>query len=421
MKQFIFPIFDEHDAIIGQGFIADGLFLTAAHVLNQSSAAYIFYDGHPFVFAKEEPLLIGPTEKDYKDASSLDVAVFSFKGAESPLNLSDKTLENNATYTLRYMKEVLEVLDDSDVIAKSEIKEEVKNAQPLMQTEGNYFYCDCVASEGTSGSPLLNGGDVVGIMHGGDGKGLCAFLSMPGLIKEINAHLKKSQINIALGIATKAYAGHNDKHGYPLVLHALAIGLMGESEEEKAVGFLYNVVQATEYTFEELIASDLSQEVKNAIMLLTHENGCFPREYIERIINSGDDIALNVKHNEILYFRDFCKKHALYWIFDRRLDLDEKIEFAWDQRHGIAPTEEFWGEIEPFIAECIKPIRILLVDKDDNGRDFYLWTSKPITDLKTLETNIFICFGFDYKAEADKKEENRYYFKLAKNTQEFKG
>lgn len=40
----------------------------------------------------------------------------------------------------------------------------------------NYFYCNCERFDGSSGSPLLKDNEVVGIMHGGNNSGLCAFL-----------------------------------------------------------------------------------------------------------------------------------------------------------------------------------------------------------------------------------------------------
>ena len=53
---------------------------------------------------------------------------------------------------------------------------------------GNYFVCECVRHEGSSGSPLLNNNDVVGIMHGGYGNDECVFLSASAIIKALKEH-----------------------------------------------------------------------------------------------------------------------------------------------------------------------------------------------------------------------------------------
>ena len=60
-------------------------------------------------------------------------------------------------------------------------------------------------------------------------------------------------IDIALRIATTAHAGQTDRDGYPVILHPLAVGLMGHTDEEKIAGFLHDVVEDTSYTFNDLL------------------------------------------------------------------------------------------------------------------------------------------------------------------------
>ena len=47
-------------------------------------------------------------------------------------------------------------------------------------------------------------------------------------------------IDIALRIATTAHAGQLDRDGHPVILHPLAVGLMGKTDEEKIAGFLHD-------------------------------------------------------------------------------------------------------------------------------------------------------------------------------------
>ena len=91
-------------------------------------------------------------------------------------------------------------------------------------------------------------------------------------------------IDIALHIATTAHAGQLDRDGHPVILHSLAVGLMGKTDEEKIAGFLHDVVEDTDYTFDDL---------------LTHEPGTDYDAYVQAIINSGNPIALQVKYNDL--------------------------------------------------------------------------------------------------------------------------
>lgn len=106
-------------------------------------------------------------------------------------------------------------------------------------------------------------------------------------------------IDIALQIATHAHAGQLDRDGYPVILHPLTVGLMGHTDEEKMAGFLHDVVEDTDYTFEDLLNQGIPTGVVNALRLLTHQKGTPYFDYVQAIIDSGNPIALQVKYNDL--------------------------------------------------------------------------------------------------------------------------
>lgn len=106
-------------------------------------------------------------------------------------------------------------------------------------------------------------------------------------------------IDIALQIATKAHAGQLDKDGYPVILHPLTVGLMGTTDEERMAGFLHDVVEDTEYTFDDLSQAGIPDGVVNALRLLTHTKDVSYSDYVQHIIDSGNPIALQVKYNDL--------------------------------------------------------------------------------------------------------------------------
>lgn len=116
-------------------------------------------------------------------------------------------------------------------------------------------------------------------------------------------------IDIALRIATTAHAGQLDCDGYPAILHPLAVGLMGHTDDEKVAGFLHDVVEDSHYTFDDLLREGVPTGVVNALRLLTHEKGASYDDYLQRIIDSGNPIALQVKRNDLEHNYERGKAH----------------------------------------------------------------------------------------------------------------
>lgn len=106
-------------------------------------------------------------------------------------------------------------------------------------------------------------------------------------------------IDLALRIATAAHAGQLDRDGYPVILHPLTVGLMGHTDEEKIAGFLHDVVEDSDITFDDLLKEGIPTGIVNAVRLLTYEKGTDYFEYVQRIIDSGNPIALQVKYNDL--------------------------------------------------------------------------------------------------------------------------
>ena len=116
---------------------------------------------------------------------SYDLAVYNFKGVESPLTLSSYLPQIGDVLSSHCM---VEVAEGTSIFADRRIILDTTPAYPIGAVQGNYFVCECVRHEGSSGSPLLNNNDVVGIMHGGYGNDECVFLSASAIIKALKEH-----------------------------------------------------------------------------------------------------------------------------------------------------------------------------------------------------------------------------------------
>ena len=74
-----------------------------------------------------------------------------------------------------------------------------------------------------------------------------------------------STLEKAIQIATEAHKGQLDKSGKDYIGHPLRVMEMGNTEEEKIVGVLHDVVEDTEWTFEALEAEGFSKQIIDAL------------------------------------------------------------------------------------------------------------------------------------------------------------
>lgn len=108
-------------------------------------------------------------------------------------------------------------------------------------------------------------------------------------------------IEDALRIAIDAHEGQKDLDGKPVILHPIAVGLAGKNREEMIAGFLHDVVEDTDLTFEDLLQMGVDQEIVDALRLLCHDKGTDYYDYVQRIIDSGNTIAFSVKRNDLTH------------------------------------------------------------------------------------------------------------------------
>ena len=93
-------------------------------------------------------------------------------------------------------------------------------------------------------------------------------------------------IEDALSLAVDAHDGQKDLDGNPVILHPITVGLAGRNREEIIAGLLHDVVEDTNYTFDDL---------------LTHTDDLSYNEYVKRIAESGNSIAIHVKYNDLCH------------------------------------------------------------------------------------------------------------------------
>jgi (p)ppGpp synthase/HD superfamily hydrolase len=99
----------------------------------------------------------------------------------------------------------------------------------------------------------------------------------------------------ALGIVAKAFKDKLDKGGQPYFLHCLRVAEEQTSTTRKIIGILHDLVEDTEWTFEELLEKGFGLSVIVPLKLLTHDNVAQTyEEYIEAISKNEDARAVKM-------------------------------------------------------------------------------------------------------------------------------
>ena len=108
-----------------------------------------------------------------------------------------------------------------------------------------------------------------------------------------------NDIEKALFVALAAHKGQQDLDGNPAILHPITVALAGRTDKEKIVGLLHDVVEDTDYTFDDLRHIGFDKEIIEALQLLTHSEEMSYQDYVQRIKDSGNSLALAVKLNDL--------------------------------------------------------------------------------------------------------------------------
>lgn len=104
-------------------------------------------------------------------------------------------------------------------------------------------------------------------------------------------------LNKAIEIAAIAHTGQVDKGGAPYILHPIRIMLTRENELEQICAVLHDVVEDSEFTFEELRKQGFSEKVIDVLDCLTKRDGENYDEFIGRVLKN--ETACQVKLADI--------------------------------------------------------------------------------------------------------------------------
>ena len=98
----------------------------------------------------------------------------------------------------------------------------------------------------------------------------------------------------AIQIAVEAHVGVNDKGGKAYILHPISVMMRCETDEEKIVAILHDVVEDTDWTFEALREEGFTETIIEALKTVTkHSEDEDYDEFIQRSLKN--EIGRKVK------------------------------------------------------------------------------------------------------------------------------
>jgi len=97
----------------------------------------------------------------------------------------------------------------------------------------------------------------------------------------------------AISLAAEAHRGKKDKAKAPYILHPLRVMLRMETETDRIIAVLHDVVEDTSVTLRDLQIAGYSAEIVDAVKYLTKAKEEEYEDFIERI--KGNTLAIKIK------------------------------------------------------------------------------------------------------------------------------
>lgn len=110
---------------------------------------------------------------------------------------------------------------------------------------------------------------------------------------------------LALRIAKKAHYGQVDKGGIEYIQHPIYVASQVNTEEEKAVALLHDVIEVSNYGLEDLRKSGFSETIVQAVDVLTKKSNTDYADYLALI--KKNELARVVKLAELRHNSDLSR------------------------------------------------------------------------------------------------------------------
>ena len=120
---------------------------------------------------------------------------------------------------------------------------------------------------------------------------------------------EQSIVDLALSIARKAHEGQLDKAGVAYIEHPIYVANQVDTEEEKAVALLHDVIEDSSVSAEELLQAGLPETVVTAVQILTKKKEQDYQTYLETV--KKNPLARVVKLADLKHNSDLSRLSSI--------------------------------------------------------------------------------------------------------------
>lgn len=147
------------------------------------------------------------------------------------------------------------------------------------------------------------------------------------------------RLMVALDLCCRLHEGQTDKCGQPYWIHPFTVAMRGFTGYDGSnnfsyaiVGLLHDIPEDTGMSVEALSTLiELTDEEIKALKLLTHQDDISYNEYIDSILESGNEIAMMVKIDDLLHNMNLNRfTEAGIVVTDRDVKRTEKYRKVFD-------------------------------------------------------------------------------------------
>ena len=118
----------------------------------------------------------------------------------------------------------------------------------------------------------------------------------------------------AMKICFDAHQYQKDKSGLPYVFHPFHLAEQMKTEETTIVALLHDVIEDTNYTIEDISKAGFSNEITEALLLMTHDDKVDYFDYVKKIKHNPIARAVklaDLEHNSDLSRLDTVDEKAI--------------------------------------------------------------------------------------------------------------
>ena len=120
---------------------------------------------------------------------------------------------------------------------------------------------------------------------------------------------EQSMVDLASSIARKAHEGQLDKAGVDYIEHPIYVASQVDTEEEKAVALLHDVIEDSPVSAEGLLQAGLPETVVTAVQVLTKKKEQDYQTYLETV--KKNSLARVVKLADLKHNSDLSRLSSI--------------------------------------------------------------------------------------------------------------